>query len=465
MNNFHKFLQRFLIAAFAIIFVFVGTYVPQTWNKVEYAEAGGLGGGYTSFQGAVAFVQQQGSNIAATASRAYNAVTSFATNQGWIKDGTLDGLAWALAKSILSQMSSSMVRWINSGFQGSPNFVQDLQGFLTQAADNAIGEYLQQLDGPLSFICSPFRLDVRVALATTYVRAREGQPAASSCTLTGALANIEDFTGGDFTQGGWESWFSITSKPETYTPYGSVLTAQTQGGARILNAKGQETKLLDFGGGFLSTKLCEVVGGASGPRENCSITTPGKVVQDALTFNLETGPESLIAADEFNEIIGALFAQLGNQAVTGAAGLLGLTGGGSTGISASGSYVNNLANTGGVNTSRIGTLISTGLATENRYQAAALAARVRLTAYVSNITVAAERRNAAQVELNNINSLLVQISGNIGQLNNLQADFNALPANPTAQQTQPILEDYSILRIHTDAEVDASILGWNNIVS
>jgi hypothetical protein len=75
----------------------------------------------------------------------------------------------------------------------------------------------------------------------------------------------------------------------------------------------------------LSKKICEGIEGTSG--EKCTISTPGQVISEALTFQLSTGPRSLIEADEINEIIGALLNQLTLKAVEGINGLLGLSGG------------------------------------------------------------------------------------------------------------------------------------------
>jgi hypothetical protein len=463
MHLFHKILERSLVLTFVLCFMFVSVYTPQPFNQIPEAEAGGVTGGSTWMQQAIDNVTHVANNVSLTASQAYNGITANATASSWYKENVLDGLAWAFAKQVISQMTTSIINWINSGFKGSPNFVTDLEGFLLNIADQTIGSYIQELGGPLSFICSPFQLDIRIALTTNYVQAREGQ--VPSCTLSGALANIESFVAGNFEDGGWEAWFKITSQPQTYTPYGNLLAAEAQASVRILNAQGQETKILDFGAGFLSTSICETVHGAGTTEENCFISTPGKVVQEALTFQLSTGPESLIAADEFNEIISALFAQLAQQAITGAAGLLGLSQG--TGYTypgfTGGSYANQ-AGAGTVDAARLRQLITSALATESRYLTAAQVAQVQITAYIANTANFAGRRDLAQRELDKIAPLIVTLNSNITQLTALLAQYNALGTNPTAGQMQPILSGYSALRVNSDPTVDAAIANWENIL-
>ena len=44
MKLFRHISERFLIGFFVSCFILVGTYVPQDWNAIKQAEAGGAGG-------------------------------------------------------------------------------------------------------------------------------------------------------------------------------------------------------------------------------------------------------------------------------------------------------------------------------------------------------------------------------------------------------------------------------------
>ena len=118
----------------------------------------------------------------------------------------------------------------------------------------------------------------------------------------------------------------MTSNPQN-TPYGAYLAAEAKLNIRLQNEAGQELEIASWGDGFLSKRVCEAIEGIPGGQStNCTITTPGQVISEALTFQLSTGQQTLIAADEINEIIGALMSQLALQAVKGINGLLGLGG-------------------------------------------------------------------------------------------------------------------------------------------
>jgi hypothetical protein len=269
--------------------------------------------------------------IANTLTAGNTSATALATGGMFAKENLLDGIAWAIAKQMVSNITRSLINWINSGFQGSPAFVTDLDQMLLDALDQVAGEYISSLGEFGEFICSPFRLDVQAALSVNYAQARSGTPSGPSenmCTLTGIGSNIENFLSG--TVDSWDQWLTVTSNPQN-TPYGAYLEAEAKLNAKLVNEAGKEIELASWGDGFLSKKVCQAIEGTS--REDCKITTPGQVVSEALTFQLSTGPRSLVEADEINELVGALINQLILQAVQGLNGLLGLSETGSDGQS------------------------------------------------------------------------------------------------------------------------------------
>lgn len=442
-------MQRLVVSIFVLCFMFAAIYVPQPWNETKKTEA------YNAQEHTqLANLAALGKIVTATAATAVSTgVTADATVGLTVKETILDAIAWAVAKRIVSQMTASIVNWINSGFKGSPAFVTDLKGFMLGVADIAFGDVMLELGGPFSFICSPFKLDIRLALAISYQQARNGYPA---CTLTGALANLKNFASGDFISGGWDAWFSVTSNPAQYTPYGSILTAQGALNVRISQTQGREDKYLSFGNGFLSTKDCKKVSGA----EQCTVVTPGKVVQDALTFQLSTGPRSLIAADEIDEILGALFAQLAQQAITGTKGLLGMsanTGYTNPGYSG-GSYLGAMqtegANTSGMSSARFNELINTTLATENRYLDATHIYEPLLSDYVIN-GADPEKQLGANAELKLIPALTTDIETNLTKLESILYRYqNGLAS------IENLSQEYYQTIFHSNQEVESAIQDW-----
>ncbi len=282
------------------------------------------------------------------------------------KETILDPIAHFAAQALLQQLTSSIVNWINSGFDGSPSFVTDPAGFFMDVADETIGSFIAD-NADLKFLCSPFSLDLRLALAFKY---RPFQRKIG-CTLSKVIANttnaannasINGFTAGDFKQGGWPAFVSMTTEPQN-NGYGAYLESDYELSWKLGDKQSQKKEEISQGRGFLSWKKCLkyadegqkvngdwqidsetgdktwVPGGtASADTENVAkdtaagkrtcekeeTQTPGSVIEHSINQSLGNGEDSLKLADEFNEIVNALFAQLVKMALS--AGLKGLSG-------------------------------------------------------------------------------------------------------------------------------------------
>ncbi|MCR4285688.1 MAG: hypothetical protein NUW00_02205 [Candidatus Kaiserbacteria bacterium] len=236
--------------------------------------------------------------------------------QGWLvfKEFTLDGIAWMLINITIQEMIRSTTRWVASGFKGSPAFVTDLQGFLLNIADKVAGNFIYGSN--LAFLCSPFKLNIQLALDLSYERTRGYE---AQCRLSRVVGNMDRFLNGDFSQGGWDGWFEVAMTDSN--PYATKLEAESAMYASIGSAQGIQTKKLDFGKGFLSVQdpSCNV---DMGP---CPDVTPGAAVESLVNSTLQLPAQRLNVAKEINELVGTLLTQLGKEVLSGAGGLLGLT--------------------------------------------------------------------------------------------------------------------------------------------
>ncbi len=289
---------------------------------------------------------------------------------------SLDSFAYFIAKVMIQQLTASIVNWINTGFEGNPSFVTDPAGFFTDIVDQEIGKMIE--GGSLNALCSPFNISIRLALAFKYRPFQQK----ISCTLTDVIRNsqnaitgasINGFTAGDFKQGGWPAFASMTEEPQNNT-YGAYLEAENQLEISIANHKIISNNEISQGKGFLSWKKCTEyatgsqssgntsvlnTGGADGadvPADPSSssasgstakkgdclheeVQTPGTVIESQLENQLGSGVRQLELADSFNEIVNALVAQLVKQVLT--AGLHAASGNGASDTNA---YINQLQN-------------------------------------------------------------------------------------------------------------------------
>lgn len=274
------------------------------------------------------------------------------------KDTIADGIAWMIAKSAVSAMTRSLVTWINSGFQGSPAFATNLRQNLLRVGDAVAGRFFDELaDG---IVDSPYQDEIVTAVRTGYYLSTGGSfYVRNPFTLDQYSSDPDAFLRGDFSQGGLSAWFSTTMNQQN-NPYGAYQLALGELDRRLSSAQGERITELDWGDGFMSyrgdclvdsdsltaaqkadgvdaTDLAE--GGSAtslAEVDNClyrEIKTPGSVISSQLNAALPKSMEGLVAADEIDEVIGALMQQLVTQ-VIGKTGLLGVSapssGGGSS---------------------------------------------------------------------------------------------------------------------------------------
>lgn len=249
-------------------------------------------------------------------------VATFLTSQNtsallW-KEMVLDPLLWGIVKMIVSQIVRSTIAWINSGFKGTPMFVQDPGAFLRDIADQVAGTFIYGT--PLSFLCQP--INIRIALDLYYRTSRNWQSGAV-CRLSGIVQNVEQFINGNFFAGGWPGFLMLSLDP-MQNNYGALLAGQIQMELWTAGNQGIQTQKWSWGKGFFASEECTNVEpgpGQMGPQRSCKTVTPGDIVAQATTFQLQNGQLTLIAADEFNEIVAALLQQLMIQGLKSLQGL------------------------------------------------------------------------------------------------------------------------------------------------
>jgi hypothetical protein len=189
-------------------------------------------------------------------------------------------LAMVAAKKLIAMITQATVDWINNGFKGSPAYISNIDKFLTGpggVGDQTIGQLFAE-DANFAFLCSPFKLQVKLSLSLGYGYGLER----IGCTLTNIARNatdaadkataVIDMNGksitidkdgkingqkvSDFSRGGgWYSWLKNTVQPQN-SPVGGYLIAKANLDSKV--AAAQNTKTLDLlnGQGALSYKTC-----------------------------------------------------------------------------------------------------------------------------------------------------------------------------------------------------------------
>lgn len=250
----------------------------------------------------------------------------------------LNPLAWAVAKAAVNAITQSIVTWINSGFEGSPAFATNLNNNLRQVGDAVATGFINELTN-MVVVNSPYLEGVIGTVARGYLlyTSREAIVERLRYTLGNYAQNEAAFRQGQFSQGGFNAWFSITRECGN-DPFCVEMSAQEELVNRIDAQTQARLTELGWGRGFLSWRNCPDAEQADGQdttvgateltdedrTSNCTISTPGSVIESQLEHSLGSGIRQLELADSFNEIIGALAGQLVSQ-IFGGTGLLGAT--------------------------------------------------------------------------------------------------------------------------------------------
>lgn len=149
-----------------------------------------------------------------------------------------------VAKIILDWIVDETVTWIQGG--GEPGFVQNWDTFAKDAFNVGVGEVIN--DSNLSFLCSPFRAQVKLSFLP--VQSFKHQV---SCTLDQITGNIENFYT-DFSNGGWLAYDRMWEPQNNY--FGAYMMASDEALIRAMERRNAALNEAVASKGFLGVKQC-----------------------------------------------------------------------------------------------------------------------------------------------------------------------------------------------------------------
>ncbi|HEY9584495.1 MAG TPA: hypothetical protein VJI33_02885 [Candidatus Paceibacterota bacterium] len=252
----------------------------------------------------------------------------------------LKTVARMMAQTFINKVTQSTISWINGGFNGSPAFITDPEGFLAEVGDITGGQFITQL-GLDRVLCSPFDAKIRVALGLNLGTGRNAQYQYLGCRLSDVQKNIyNSFVGGKWGEGnqGWQNFISISQGSNN--PYGAYLYGKDALSQRVASKVNSQLQELNWGSGFLSQKICTDLntGATLDPDElsaekqryydpssiKCTTVTPGSVIQEQLNKTLGNQGDVLNVSQNIDDIIAALSNYVMKE-VFSSSGLLGLS--------------------------------------------------------------------------------------------------------------------------------------------
>lgn len=220
-----------------------------------------------------------------------------------------DSIGFCIANAAVHYITQSTINWINSGFEGSPTFIQNPEQFFMDAADTEAGGLIDELG--LGFMCTGAAPRVRIALVNDYNTRTGGAEAyrrKSQCTLTNTINNVERVSE-SLSKGQLGDFVQLTQAQNRAN--GQFLLAQDELNRRI-NVKNNTLNFELRNSDFFPFKKCQTLptGNGGQTKKVCNTYTPGTVINDELNNVFDAKYKRLSIADEFDEVISALINQL-----------------------------------------------------------------------------------------------------------------------------------------------------------
>ncbi len=275
------------------------------------------------------------------------------------KEGCLDAIAYTAAKIVLAKLTKSTLNWINSGFAGSPTFVQDPGSFFESIANEQVNSFTAKIAfNPEQYPFGRFtaqnvikgiqgQLDNNAKISSGFVLKDEADPNKPY------EARFEAFTNDFLYAGGWDGYLAVTEITQA-NPFDSYISAVNHTGPVVSAAISQKNPVtaivgeLQQASGFLSLKKCGKPIWYEDPSRDTSFTlaqaeaqakndpadadtqeakdwlyyhkcekwetqTPGTAIAEQMNISLGDTKRQLELADELNESISAIFDALMSQ--------------------------------------------------------------------------------------------------------------------------------------------------------
>lgn len=232
------------------------------------------------------------------------------------REEVLDGIAWAVAKALVAQITQQTINWINNGFDGNPLYITNKDAYFSFICTQTFNRFMDKLGDDTSYSPEEKRVIARSLLAA---RPCAGERRVTD-TRTIAQEVLDDYHQ-DFRRGGWDVWRrQITNSQNTI--YGQYAKSSTELNS-LLRQQAQNTEReLDWASGFLSSQKCKARN-EEGECTDSETITPGSLVRDRIKkLTVESDIDQLNLADSIGEVVNALLGKLIDEIFVGAKGLL-----------------------------------------------------------------------------------------------------------------------------------------------
>lgn len=152
-SRLQKLVAGFLLSS--ILAISTNGFVPER----TYAQSGGSFGG--SAASVITSCLGLGSKIQSYISSLIGIAKQVPVQEGELRaKECTDGIAWALAKTLLAQITNSVINWINTGFEGNPFYIKNEGSFFTNLINGQSQLVLNRIQGTGNFFYDSIRQNI-----------------------------------------------------------------------------------------------------------------------------------------------------------------------------------------------------------------------------------------------------------------------------------------------------------------
>jgi hypothetical protein len=236
------------------------------------------------------------------------------------REQCLNGVAYAVAKSLLSQITNKTLSWVNTGFGGNPFYVRDINSYLRSVSDEQTRLFLERIPNQNPV----FGNAIRSIVTQNMSGIRDGFLERTMDTPEGRAyqAFQNDFIIG----GGWGAFLNPNNSPIV-----AIFDAADDLSSNISTQQQNIRDELQRNNGFLDMRKCvEYVKAVIDTSNTSSLTinqeprclrwetvTPGSVIAAQVSEVTTSSIRQLEQADQINEVLGSFFDQLLNNFYSG----------------------------------------------------------------------------------------------------------------------------------------------------
>lgn len=230
-------------------------------------------------------------------------------NTGYLvyKECVLKGVNTRIREDSIARLVSNATRQFTTGRSGGPMYPEILSRDMLVRSDEIMRNIFS--NGNLNTVSFAFQDDIKRAIARNYAAQTRFPSGSLACGYGGSAADLQALHRGERYNG----YDILALVDPNCNPLLSYYRTQNYVAGEVSSGLSEMLTRLSWSGGIYDVE--EVL-----PDGTRRVVTPGYLVAGSISDHLGAGLQQQIAADDIDEMIGALFAGIGNAILSEAAG-------------------------------------------------------------------------------------------------------------------------------------------------